>query len=112
MIKNTIKNKYAAIVAAILIVSALGFSAFTSKGHLVNKHKNLSTYYWYSVNSSGQIVAGSQAYSGAKVDAAYAEDNLPCTPGNDADCVRGFNTQITSFPTSAHGDADPLKKQN
>ena len=103
------KSKIMAIVAMLTVV--LGVGAAIAMKAPEKKHTNLSSYYWYSVNSSGQIVAGSQAYSGDKETVSYAEDNLPCPAGTDADCVRGFNNQITSFPTSATGDTSPLQKQ-
>jgi hypothetical protein len=99
------------LLGLIAIVFAVGASAFVAKNHHTSNNK-LNTYYWYSVNSSGQIVAGSQAYGGVKENVTYAEDNLPCPAGTDADCVRGFNNQITSFPTSATGDTSPLQKSN
>ena len=103
------KSKIMAIVAMLTVV--LGVGAAIAMKAPEKKHTNLPSYYWYSVNSSGQIVAGSQAYSGDKETVSYAEDNLPCPAGTDADCVRGFNNQITSFPTSATGDTSPLQKQ-
>jgi hypothetical protein len=86
------------ILSVIAIIMVVAGSAF------VNKMNSTDTqYYWYKVNSSGQIVEGSEAYDGDQVDMQFAEDNLPCTPGNASDCVRGFNSQLTQFPTSAPG---------
>ncbi|MNL67066.1 hypothetical protein D3C87_1916220 [compost metagenome] len=69
------------------------------------------TYYWYNVNDSGEIVSGSQAFGGAQKDRSQAEAALPCPAGSDADCIRGFLSPISSFPTEATGDTPALKKE-
>ncbi|HEY5463212.1 MAG TPA: hypothetical protein VIJ95_08145 [Hanamia sp.] len=98
-------KKYLTGIVAIMLGMLLAFGTSAFKGNKKH-HNNIKAdteYYWYDVNSSGQIVAGSEAYDGNKEDMVYANDNLPCTPGTVADCVRGFNSQLTQFPTSSPG---------
>lgn len=98
-------KKYMTGIVAIMlgILLAFGTSAFKNSNNNYNNIKADTEYYWYEVNSSGQIVSGSEAYDGVKVDMQFAEDNLPCVPGTVSDCVRGFSSQLTQFPTSAPG---------
>lgn len=69
-------------------------------------------YYWYFVNTTGEIVSGSEAFAGELTSQADAEANPPCLPGNNSECIRGFLAPIPAldFPTSATGQATPLLK--
>ena len=95
-----------------LVVALVAAVATSSLMNKAGAKTRSGMYYWYSVNASGQIVSGSQEFGGVQKSVSYAETNLPCPAGTDADCIRGFNSQITSFPTSATGDTSPLQKQN
>ncbi|HEY5461823.1 MAG TPA: hypothetical protein VIJ95_01085 [Hanamia sp.] len=95
------------ILGAIVILLAIVGSAFIKNNH--NTKDNL--YYWYQVDASGNIVTGSQAFMGVQEDVSYATTHLPCTPGKDADCIRGFTNPITTFPTNATGNTTPLQKK-
>ena len=90
------------IVAVLLIVVA---SAFVNSKHYSPK----AVYHWYTVNSSGVVVSGSDAFGGATKDQAYANSNAPCPLGKTRDCIRGF-LNVPPFPTSAIGEATPVKK--
>jgi len=102
----------AAVMARTLTDDKKDKAPTEKKGAVEKKLKKQDpVYYWYTVNDSGEIVAGSQAYGGVTRTAAYATTNLPCDPGEDADCVRGFNNPISSFPTTATG-ITRVKKSN
>ena len=90
-------------IALILIVAASAF--MKSKDDAKSP-----VFYWYNVNASGYVVSGSQAFMGTQETSSYASSHLPCTPGTNADCIRGF-TNVPSFPTNASGDTAPFKKQ-
>ena len=93
------------ILSAIAIVLVVATSAFIKS----NQHEPSTVYYWYKVDANGTMPAGSQAF-GTPETISFASSNLPCTPGSNAECIRGFNNPIT-LPSSAHGDTSPLLKQ-
>ena len=97
------KKYFLSAVAVILIVAA---SAFV-RGNI---HSKNAVYHWYTVDASGNVVSGSDAFGGATETASYASAHLPCTAGTNSDCIRGF-TNVPTFPTSATGDTSPLQKQ-
>ena len=108
------KKITSAIVAIALVVTTVATFAF--KGNVegekvANSATKTTLFYWYNVDASGNIVTGSEAFLGTQRNVSYATSNLPCTPGADADCIRGFSSPITIFPTSAVGDTDPLQKE-
>lgn len=67
-----------------------------------------TTYFWYRVNASGQIPAGSLQFSGTKRTQSYADANDMCE-GTNQDCLRGFETALSSFPSSEAGEEVTLK---
>jgi len=97
------KKYFLSIIAVILIVAA---SAFVRS----NNHEKNAVYHWYTVDGSGNVVSGSDAFGGATETVSYACAHLPCTAGTNSDCVRAF-TNVPTFPTSASGDTAPLQKQ-
>jgi hypothetical protein len=94
------------ILGAITLVMVIVGSAFVKGNH----DSKDTLYHWYNVDANGFVVSGSEAFMGTPETVSYASSNLPCTPGTNKDCIRGFST-IPSFPTSASGDTAPLKKQ-
>ncbi len=99
------------ILGILAVAVAIATSAFVNAKPAAHPKATVN-YHWYLVNASGQIVSGSQQFGGTARDVSYAENNLPCQAGSDADCIRGFVQPITSFPTSATGDTAPLQKAN
>ncbi len=61
------------------------------------------TYYWYRVNSSGQVTASSLQFGGIKKTQAEADANDMCS-GSGQDCLRGFEEQLINFPSSLPGE--------
>jgi hypothetical protein len=97
------KKYFLSIIAVVLIVAA---SAFVKSNH----HEKNAVYHWYTVDASGTVVSGSDAFGGATETTSYASAHLPCTAGSNSDCIRGF-TNVPTFPTMAGGDTPALKKQ-
>jgi hypothetical protein len=95
------------ILGALVIVLVIAGSAFARN----SGNTDTTQYYWYQVDASGNIVSGSQAFMGAQETVSYATSHLPCPAGEDADCIRGFTSPITTFPTKAVGDTPPLQKE-
>lgn len=93
------------LVAVVAIILATAGSAFI-KGKSDAKSP---LYHWYTVNASGFVVSGSDAYGGTPETQAFADAHPPCTVGTNTDCIRGF-LNVPTFPTNAVGDATPLKK--
>ena len=97
------KKYISGILAAVIVIGA---SAFIS----TRQHAPEAVFYWYKVDASGTTMpAGSQVFGGAQT-ISYANANLPCTHGDKAECIRGFNSPI-ALPSTATGDTDPLLRQ-
>lgn len=87
----------------IAVVMAIGFSSFTGG----NGKSTDDMYYFYAVNSNGEIPAGSSVQFGSQVTLAFADANDGCS-GSNTDCLRGFISQPT-LPTSASGNVQTKK---
>jgi hypothetical protein len=96
------KKYFLGLIAVILIVAASAF--VTSK-----KNAPPTLYHWYTVDASGVVVSGSDAFGGTQETQAFADAHPPCPTGTASDCIRGF-VSVPTFPTMATGDAIPLKK--
>lgn len=104
--KKIVLSTIVAIMLVVTTVLTFGFKSGEKSDQSLDP-----TYYWYKVNAAGQMVAGSEAYGGAPTTEDQAHENLPCTEGNVSDCVRGFTTQIVTFPSTAPGTVS-IKKNN
>lgn len=89
------------VVSLIIAISTSSFS-------MESDTKIDTSYYWYRVNSSGQITSSSIQFGGIKRTQAEADANDMCN-GIGQDCLRGFEIQPTSFPNSLPGDAVTTK---
>jgi hypothetical protein len=90
----------------LLILTAITVSAFSIKKPAAPK----VSYYWYKVtyNSSypsGAILSSADFY----VQDQKANVSSPCDPGAVSDCLRGFSSQLSSFPSTSSG-ADRIQK--
>lgn len=65
--------------------------------------------YWYRVDATNQIPSSSAIeFGGTKRTKTYADANDMCS-GSNFHCLRGFENQLTSFPTAATGIEQTLK---
>lgn len=94
-------------VFTIGLILAVGTTSFKEDEP---QSKNDPVYYWYRVNTSGEIESGSIQFSGAMKTVAYADSNDGCS-GIPADCLRGFSSLIPSedLPTDDAGDVQTHK---
>ena len=94
-------------VFTIGLILAIGTTSFKENE---SQSKNDPVYYWYRVNTSGEIESGSLHFSGAMKTVSYADANDGCS-GMPADCLRGFSSPIPSenFPTDDAGDVQTHK---
>lgn len=102
-------KKYIGGITAILF--AVIASAFTVKQPAIN-HARAASLYWYKVTYDASHMGGYIPNSSA----FYVQDekqnvNSPCPSGSVKDCLRGFTTALSSFPSSATG-TDQIKKPN
>lgn len=67
-----------------------------------------TSYYWYRVNSAGQMDASSMQFSGIPQTKAYAEVYDGCY-GAGRDCLRGFLIPLVNFPSSAQGNEKTIR---
>ena len=86
---------------------ALFASAFTTQRKNVQKFNSL---YWYEVtydqdHPNGVILSSADFY----VQDEKANVTSPCSSGSTLDCLRGFSTAISTFPTASVG-SDQIKK--
>lgn len=89
---------------------ALILSAFTLPGKVA---KPTSQLYWYRVTYDGSHPLGAVlSSSDFIIQDDKANVSNPCTPGSNADCLRGFSSQIApaNFPEEDAG-ADQIMKQ-
>lgn len=97
-----LKISFVSILAFMLAIAGSAF--IKSKGDAKSP-----VYHWYTVNASGYVVSGSDAFNGTPETQAFADAHPPCPTGTSSDCIRGF-VNVPTFPTNAVGDATPLKK--
>lgn len=95
------------ILPLIAFAIALFASAFTVKH---SAHKTAASLYWYTVtydaqHPSGYIPSSSSFYT----QDDKANVSSPCSAGITKDCLRGFASQLSTFPSSSMGD-DQIKK--
>jgi len=100
-------KKIKLILPVIAFAIALVASAFTVQKHNAQK---LNSLYWYEVtydqdHPSGVIASSADFY----VQDEKTNVTSPCTSGSTLDCLRGFSSQLTSFPTGSSG-SDQIKK--
>jgi uncharacterized protein YxeA len=98
------------IIPMLAIIIAISASAFTTVKN--NNHKKAAALYWYEVtydagHPGGTIAASSDFY----VQSEKSQVNSPCDAGTVKDCLRGFASQLTSYPNNAPG-TDQIKKPN
>lgn len=108
---NQHKNYKKAGLGALALFLTTGLLTLTfAFTNTKSEEQKLTVYYWYHVNDSGEIEAGSEAFDGLQKDRIDAENEMDCPTGVDADCIRGFSSPIPSFPTEALGDTPAFKK--
>ena len=101
------------IVGLFALILGVGLSAFTaseSKRLAPGGNKNTETFFWYHVDALGNALVNSPAFEGAEVTQEYADINSGCTQGNNADCIRGYDSQL-SADDPGPGDAIPVRRQ-
>lgn len=91
------------VACMVAVVFAFANSAFN-----VDESKQ-TTYYWYRLNAAGQIPAGSVQFGGVKQTTTHADANDGCDGTSALDCLRGFSAPITTFPSTATGEARTKK---
>lgn len=78
----------------------------SAEASVKSESKTTSVMYWYSVtydatHPNGVVLNASSHYQ----DGEQSEIDSPCPDGSEKDCLRGFNSALTSFPNNAAGDA-------
>ena len=96
------------IIAVLIIVVVSSFVFATNK----TNNKNDASLYWYEVtydasHLNGYIPSSSDFY----IQSQKSQVVSPCDAGVDKDCLRGFTSAITSFPSSLPG-TDQIKRPN
>lgn len=86
---------------------AIFASAFTAPKK--SSHK-FSSLYWYRItynvdHPDGAVLNSNDFF----VQDDKANVSSPCSPGSVKDCLRGFSSQISTFPEEASG-SDQIKK--
>lgn len=95
------------LVIAISLI-AFAFSTVTK----TTKETHANPLYWYKVTYDASHPAGYIPNSTAfYVQSEKSQVNSPCSAGVDKDCLRGFVSTLTSFPTMASG-TDQIKRPN
>jgi len=86
-------------LAALVVAFGLVFTASAFKSDAKSTQK--AAMYWYEVSyddplnyPDGYIKSGTPIFDHAEQDQVES----PCDEGNDLDCLRGFDSPITSFP--------------
>jgi len=95
------------VLPIVAFALALLASAFTTQKKNAQKFNPL---YWYEVtydqdHPNGVIMSSSDFL----VQDEKANVTSPCASGSTLDCLRGFSTSISTFPTSSVG-SDQIKK--
>ncbi|MFA6083426.1 hypothetical protein [Mucilaginibacter sp.] len=98
------------ILGVLAIVIAVTASAFTTSHNVA--HKKKAALYWYKVTydamHTGGYIPNEDAFY---VQSEKSQVNSPCASGTVKDCLRGFSSELTSFPESS-GGTDDIKKPN
>lgn len=87
---------------AVLLMA--GLSAFTVNSKKAPVKAGLTDYYWYAVtynedHPNGAVMSsGDIRFSGVQQSQGYANANDGCS-GAAKDCLRGFTSTISSFPS-------------
>ncbi len=96
-------NKFFLGLAALILAFGLIFGASAFK----NVQPKKTVLYWYKVSyddpinhPNGYIKAETDFYSEQEKSLVIS----PCDVGNDAECLRGFETELTTFPNATSGD--------
>jgi hypothetical protein len=102
------------MLGLLAIVSGLCLSAFTAEQAKKSAGKT-DVYYWYLVtydalHPAGHIPnSGAVRFGGNQEDKSYADANDGCQIEGLRDCLRGFLSQLTSFPQADPGDEHTTK---
>ncbi|SRR6266542_615494 len=95
------------ILPVLAFAIAIFASAFSAPKKVFQK---LTSLYWYEVTYDAQHTSGAILSSG---DFYIQDDKVnvssPCLSGSTKDCLRGFSSQLTTFPESGTG-ADQIMK--
>ncbi len=100
-----------------LVALVLGFGLVISmsafKGTDQGDKPKSTTLYWYQVTYDVPGYPDGYIVDGDALIAHEEKENveLPCDAGDAKDCVRGFTSQITSFPSEALG-VDKIMRAN
>ncbi|HEY8661297.1 MAG TPA: hypothetical protein VIL78_19845 [Hanamia sp.] len=102
-------KKYILGIIAVLMIVAV--SSFVFANNNTTNIKNTSLY-WYEVtydatHLNGYIPSADDFY----VQSEKNQVSSPCDAGVDKDCLRGFTSAITTFPSMATG-TDQIKRPN
>ncbi|MFA6245317.1 MAG: hypothetical protein WC615_00160 [Mucilaginibacter sp.] len=100
------KKQILGLIAIIIAVSASAFTTVKTPFH------KTAALYWYQVtydtaHPTGAVLSSSDLYTQDE----KANVASPCDPGTSKDCLRGFSSQISTFPSTAMG-ADNIKRPN
>jgi len=95
------------VLPVLAFALAIFVSAFTAQRKVPQKQVSL---YWYKVtydvdHPDGAILNSSDFY----VQADQSNVNSPCDAGSNEDCLRGFPSQLTSFPEESSGSGQITK---
>jgi hypothetical protein len=100
------KRRFMSVAAVALAVAA---SAFTTVKP--GTTANTASLFWYQVdysnNPNGVINSSDALYDHAE----KTDVDSPCDQGTVRDCLRGFTSEISSFPTTNMG-TDQIKRDN
>jgi hypothetical protein len=92
------------VIAMVLV--AFAFSPTTTN------HKDEDSLFWYKVTYDNEHLGGYiPSEDDFYVQSEKNQVNSPCDEGVDKDCLRGFATEITSFPVMAAG-TEQIKRPN
>lgn len=98
-------------IKLILPVLAFAIAIFASAFTVPKKApQKLTSLYWYRVtydvdHPDGAILGSSAFY----VQSEKASVTSPCSSGSTVDCLRGFSSQISTFPEEASGSDQIMK---
>jgi hypothetical protein len=87
-----------------VVLLMAGLTAFSVNLKKEPASTNLDTFYWYAVtyNAShpdGAVLSSADSrFSGVEQTQTYADSNDGCS-GTAKDCLRGFSSPLSSFPS-------------
>ena len=98
---------------ALCLAFGLVFSMSAFKSSDEGNNPKSTTLYWYQVTYDVPGYPDGYIVDSDALIAHEVKENveLPCDPGDAKDCVRGFTSQITSFPSQALG-VDKIMRAN